>query len=94
MLVSFPPHPTKPLVHPSCTLYEKQFRFPVAIFFYSYTFVLKQRSSASAVHWAAVFGVGVGVGWETSCGWGMTYCRLLKWAWVGIWKAWGGEGIL
>jgi hypothetical protein len=37
ILCLFPPpapaHPTKPLVRSSCSLYEKQFRFPVCYFF-------------------------------------------------------------
>jgi hypothetical protein len=66
MLVSFfaPLLPTHPLVRSSCTLYDKQFRFPVAIFFLLVFFCLGtgKLREYSAVRSSLGLGVGVGNG--------------------------------
>jgi hypothetical protein len=74
-----PTHPTKPLVRPSCSLYEKQFRFPVAIFFIRILLFWSSQVLRVQCIGQQFWGWGE-LGWETGCGWGMTYCRLLKWA--------------
>ena len=76
MLVSFAPPPPLP-THPLVLYMRNNFASQLLFFFIRvllfWNIVVPQIQCSAKQFWADG-------GWEARCGWGMTYCRLLKWA--------------